>query len=307
MNIREIKEIPIADLLAHLGHRPVSALRGGTQLMYLSPLRSESTASFSVSTTQNLWHDYGTGKGGSIIDLAMEMRGGCALHDAVLWLEEQYQQFSGRTVTDSSRSMVFRQPSPPRVLDMTDMTVEELTHPALLSYLMSRGIPVNIAVRHCREVHYRLNGREYFGIAFRNILGGIEIRNPFFKGCYGPKAPTIIKASKESRTEDCCVFEGFMDLLSYMAMREDPRDRYEGIIRREPTDCIVLNSTSIIGKAMPFIGVYDRVWCYLDNDQAGRNTCQAIMDAMPGRTEDMSAAFAPHKDLNEYLSRKGRG
>ena len=37
--------------------------------MYLSLLREERTPSFSVSYDKNLWHDFGTGEGGSIIDL----------------------------------------------------------------------------------------------------------------------------------------------------------------------------------------------------------------------------------------------
>jgi DNA primase len=39
---------------------------------YKSPLRDEKTASFVVDTNTNRWRDFGTQKGGSIIDLAME-------------------------------------------------------------------------------------------------------------------------------------------------------------------------------------------------------------------------------------------
>ena len=43
--------------------------------MYLSLLREERTPSFSVSYDKNLWHDFGTGEGGSIIDLVARMEG----------------------------------------------------------------------------------------------------------------------------------------------------------------------------------------------------------------------------------------
>lgn len=43
--------------------------------MYLSLLREERTPSFSVSYDKNLWHDFGTGEGGSIIDLVPRMEG----------------------------------------------------------------------------------------------------------------------------------------------------------------------------------------------------------------------------------------
>ena len=51
--------------------------------MYLSLLREERTPSFSVSYDKNLWHDFGTGEGGSIIDLVPRMEG-CAEGEAVL-------------------------------------------------------------------------------------------------------------------------------------------------------------------------------------------------------------------------------
>ena len=50
--------------------------------MYLSLLREERTPSFSVSYDKNLWHDFGTGEGGSIIDLVPRMEG-CAEGEAV--------------------------------------------------------------------------------------------------------------------------------------------------------------------------------------------------------------------------------
>jgi len=50
--------------------------------MYLSLLREERTPSFSVSYDKNLWHDFGTGEGGSIIALVPRMEG-CAEGEAV--------------------------------------------------------------------------------------------------------------------------------------------------------------------------------------------------------------------------------
>ena len=46
MSIEELKEIPITDLLTHLGHRPVSRGKGGRQWLYHSPLRDDGNASF---------------------------------------------------------------------------------------------------------------------------------------------------------------------------------------------------------------------------------------------------------------------
>ncbi len=39
-----------------------------------------------------------------------------------------------------------------------------------------------MAVPNCEEVRYTLHGKRYFSIGFRNVSGGYELRNRFFKG-----------------------------------------------------------------------------------------------------------------------------
>ena len=80
MNYEEIKR--------HISIRAYLAARGilpqwerGNRGMYLSPLRKERTASFSVSYDKNLCHDFGTGEGGSIIDLVARMEN-CSVTEA---------------------------------------------------------------------------------------------------------------------------------------------------------------------------------------------------------------------------------
>ena len=93
MKIEELRKIPIWGLLSHLGIEPVSSRRGGSQLMYHSPLRPDKNASFSVSTQKNLWMDFGTSQGGNVIDLAIALKGYCPFSEAVTWLEEQAKWF----------------------------------------------------------------------------------------------------------------------------------------------------------------------------------------------------------------------
>jgi hypothetical protein len=127
----------------------------------------------------------------------------------------------------------------------------------------------------------------------------MEIRNPFFKGSYGVKAPSVITLSKSERTPSCCVFEGFMDFLSYqtlLARYNDP------VINPVARDCIILNSTSMVQKAVPFIQVYDVAFTYLDNDTAGQQATSTIEDAMNERIIRMSDRFMGYNDLNDYLT-----
>lgn len=71
MTIQEIKAIQISNFLASKGYEPIN--RKGNKWWYLSPLHTEKTASFKVDLTQNVWYDFALGKGGNIIDLAMQL------------------------------------------------------------------------------------------------------------------------------------------------------------------------------------------------------------------------------------------
>ena len=274
MKIEELKRIPIWELLSHLGIEPVSKRGGGAQLMYHSPLRPDRNASFSVSTRKNLWMDFGTSQGGNVIDLAIALKGYCTFSEAVTWLEEQarwfhkdilYEDFSRYDDAHMSRLSGHS--------GISNMRVEELTSPRLLEYLESRGIPAAIGQRYCKEAHYTVRDREYYGVVFLNILGGMEIRSRSFKGCHGVKAPSVVSVEKTKRTSCCCVFEGFMDFLSYMVLEEKG---VPDIVQSFPYDCIILNSTSIIQRAIPFIGVYHIAYCYLDNDFAGKQAFDTL-------------------------------
>ena len=304
MKIEELKKIPIWELLSHLGIEPVSKRGGGAQLMYHSPLRPDRNASFSVSTRKNLWMDFGTSQGGNVIDLAIALKGYCTFSEAVTWLEEQarwfhkdilYEDFSRYDDAHMSRLSGHS--------GISNMRVEELTSPRLLEYLESRGIPASIGQRYCKEAHYTVRDREYYGVAFLKILGGMEIRSRSFKGCHGVKAPSVVSVEKTKRTSCCCVFEGFMDFLSYMVLEEKG---VPDIVQSFPYDCIILNSTSIIQRAIPFIGVYHIAYCYLDNDFAGKQALDTLDLLMPGRIFEMSTRFSPYNDLNDYLMQQPR-
>ena len=294
MSIYDLKEIPITDLLTHLGHRPVSRAKGGRQWFYHSPLREDNNASFCVSSDKNLWFDFGTSRGGNVIDLAKALNGECSFKVAASWLKEQSRGFKlDLPLTAAIDSSVPLRPDS----EMENVRVSPLTNQSLIGYLWSRGIPANIGRRYCEEVTYDIRGHHFFALCFMNILGGMEIRNPFFKGSYGVKAPSIITLSKTERTPSCCVFEGFMDFLSYLTLL----NQYDPVINPVPRDCIVLNSTSMVKKAIPFIQVYDVAFTYLDNDAAGQQAVDTIEAAMVDRTIRMSDRFREFNDLNDYL------
>jgi hypothetical protein len=170
----------------------------------------------------------------------------------------------------------------------------------LKSYLQSRSINLDIGERECKEIHYTCNKKGYFAVAFPNRAGGYEIRNPYFKGCIAPKDISIIRKSERLRGGYCCLFEGFMDYLSYLTLVKLGRIT-EG---SESMDYIVLNSVSNASRVIEPIKKYEIIHCYLDNDDAGRRVVDTLQELLGNRVCDMFAAYPLYKDLNDFLRNK---
>ena len=276
-----MREIPIADFLNAMGVRP--AKQRGQVLWYSAPYRTERTPSFKVDTVKNVWFDFGIGKGGDIFDLA-----GAFIGSEDFLLRAAFIAKSGvcplPVMTQSPRNKE-------RELAFEDIWMRSLQDSKLLGYLEERGIDAHVAIPNCEEVRCRVHGKRYYAVGFRNRSGGMELRNRFFKGCIPPKDISL----KRNGSEVCAVFEGFMDYLSAMQL---------GIIA---SDWLVLNSVSNVEKAVKALKGYEKIECYLDNDEAGRRTFQRLRADLGKKVFDRSSLYADHKDLNEFLLSKNAG
>ena len=283
MNIDQIKQIKLQDFLAAMGCKPVKQY--GVNLMYLSPFRTEKHASFKVNTENNQWYDFGIGRGGNIIALAELLYNS----SDVSYLIHQIERNAPSSVSGSLPTV---KPTTPQN-SFEHLQVLPITHPALIKYLEERCIDVETARTVCKELHFDTRGKHYFGIGFPNIAGGYEIRNPFFKGCIAPKDISHFYAEEPKKV--CFVFEGFMDLLSFMTLRRKEND---GLKRQ---DYLVLNSVTNIHKVAKRLSRYDSVQCFLDNDEAGRNAYLQLSKELGKTVTDASTLYNGFKDLNEYL------
>ena len=301
--MNNVKNISIKGFLAGRGIAPKQ--ERDDYGVYLSPLREERTPSFKVDYGQNLWYDHGIGAGGSIIDLVARMER-CSIGEAIRRLENDAP---GALSFSSHRNAPT--PKKPRI---GIVSVGDLAHPALVEYLTDRGIDSGTAQKYCREVRYRIGGREYFAIGFRNDAGGWELRNRSFKGSSTPKNITTIRgggngdttgAGADSDTgpipadaggsDTVMVFEGFIDFLSYLSLKQSP----------SPTiDTAVLNSVANLRRAIPFLESHRTIHAFLDNDEAGRKTLADLHESLPGsEVVDQSSFYRNHKDLNDYWRR----
>ena len=278
MDAKAINKFPIREYLAARGIRPVKDR--GYYGLYHSPLREDRTPSMKVDYDKNLWIDYGAGEGGTLIDLMMRMER-CDAGEAMRRLEQKITGMPAFSFLGYSNPV-----SPHRESAIAIEKVRPLENPALLAYLTERGIDFATARAHCSEVHYRVANKFYFAIGFCNDAGGWELRNRYFKGCTS-KAPTIRRGDYPT----CLIFEGFMDYLSFLTLKRNPTP---------PHNIVVLNSVTNLIKVVPFIASHERVYTYLDNDEAGRKAT-AELKAACCNLSDQSIHYRQYNDLNDYL------
>lgn len=131
-DLKEIKAIPCGEVarkygmhLKEKGNRLWGRLRDG-----------EKTASFSINLKDNLWYDFGSGRGGSVIDLVAELEG-ISSKEAINRLAEEYgfknensQAVNGwRSLTDNQYREIGIQPEVATMnfgFDLNKHTIEQL-------------------------------------------------------------------------------------------------------------------------------------------------------------------------------------
>jgi 5S rRNA maturation endonuclease (ribonuclease M5) len=273
MNCNEANQIPIESFLSSMGFEPARVTRYSR--WYHSPLRNESTPSFVVDVRINKWFDHGIAKGGSLVDLGTRLTN-LTVSDFLKHVENFNVMSSGVHQTLVSTS----------AWHVTDE--RSISHPALKRYLTDRRIPLSLASKHCKEVHYTNGDSTFYGIGLRNDSNGYEVRNARFKGTIGKKDISTINIGAPTIT----VYEGMLDFLSGLALFSDTA----------LTTTIVLNSVNQVQKAIDRIRALhpERINCLLDNDESGRACFKTISEQL-SNASDHSKHFAPYKDVNEFL------
>lgn len=280
MDAKDINQFPIRKYLESLN---IYSIKDKNYYgMYHSPFRKDGNASMKVDYNKNLWIDFGSNEGGTLIDLVMRMEN-CSNGRAMQLLEQYISgipSFSFQGDDDFGK----KEAEPESAIRITG--VAPLSSQPLIDYLCERRINIDIAKFHCKEIDYSVNGKPYFAIGFRNDAGGYELRSKYFKGCTS-KAIT----SHTFKQSSCQLFEGFMDYLSFLTMKN---------WQRSPIDAIVLNSLANLPKVENILTGYKSVALFLDNDEAGKRAVQNLRSVCK-EVLDMSTHYGKHKDLNDYL------
>ncbi len=277
LSCEKARAVCIVKAMAKVGHLPKRETE--REAWFLSPFRPETQASFKVSKTKNLWFDHGVGFGGNVIDLVMRLYG-CRVRDALRFLSDMPPSFSFHPqpfVPPSDDGLLIKGANP-------------IWHLGLKAYLKQRNIALETAKKYCKEVHYSCKGRDYYAIGLQNDSGGWELRNKYYKNSSSPKNITYL----QNRYRRLIVTEGMFDFLTVV-------DFY-----CNNTDFLILNSLSMVKRAMNYIELYGQIELYLDNDKAGKRLTDRLIQHH-SNCVDKSYLYKDYKDVNEmWIGRKNR-
>lgn len=287
--IKELKQIPIEVWLLSKGIKEEN--KNGGKKIYKSPLRQENTASFSVDTIRNTFFDFGNPnkKTTSIIDLVMLMEK-VSFPDACKILESYDGEKEKEFIKDNfSLFTVNTLNDEPKNYEVT--AVKDLQHPALIRYVESRKITLNTAFSYLKEIHYKNAKGQFFGVGYQNDSDGYVLRSEIMKKPIN-LGKSGIKTFAISDCKSVSIFEGMFDFLSCI-------EHYKRLPR---CTAIILNSVSNLSKAMPQLERAEKIYSYLDNDDAGQKATQKMKDAGLNIL-DQSNIYKNYKDFNEYLNK----
>ena len=295
---KQLHSISIIEIMAHYGKR-LDHTRSG---LYFSPFREELNPSFHLDEAKNTWYDYGTGEGGSLFDFVCKFAG-CTKGEVYDWLasfrnmvpESEYKAVVAPIIEKSHHSSKI----------VIDSTSHKFTKHKLVEYAESRAVSKEVLERYCEEVIYHVDSvpdRQFYAIGFKNNSGGYVLRSSISKRCSSSDITTLSPDGQMTDTvasNKVLVFEGFMDFLSWITDVKQDTPQY---------DCCILNSVTNLTKALTWITAHSHVAAFMDNDSAGQEAMQKIMESIPDTASadvcvyDMSKLYQGYNDLNEKLS-----
>lgn len=298
MRADQAKKISMFDLLAHLGHHPKRARKGGNDVWYISPFRQENDTSFKIRLSDNIWYDHGEGKGGNILDFVMkykqiDLRGALSFLEKIS-LGKETSKTSLFPIANST-PIFFNKPVRkaseliPKILE-----IKPVFSYALKNYIKERAIEPDIAYKYLKEIQYHVDGKQFYALGFKNRAGGWELRSPIFKGCIGEKDITVIETGQQ-RTS---IFEGYMDFLSYLTLKGNDSIS---------SDILILNSNAMKRVGLEYIkkNHYKEVCTFLDNDPSGQTALEFFKAELRSHSFiTCNYLYASFNDLNDYLMQK---
>jgi len=299
MNCEEANQFDMVDYLNLLGFQP-QKIRG-SDYWYLSPLRDEKVPSFKIERNKNVWYDHGMGKGGSLIDFAIEyfhwdvseaLKKISSFHPHI-----HFKNIAERPLFHLLENSLLNHRDARETAIKIITAKRPISYPMLCRYLQHRRIEKSIADAYAYEVHFTAGKKEklYTATGFKNNAGGYELRNEYFKGCSSQKYITYL----DNKAKDITVFEGFFDFMSYQSLSQSKSAK----LPDRPSNFLMLNSLTFFERSLLLMEKHQGIHLYLDRDTAGRKyTDLALKRSL--RFTDESKLYNGYKDLNDLLTGK---
>lgn len=280
-NFNKAKEVSIESYLKLRGYSPKK--ESAKWLHYLSPFGNETNPSFVVNKYTNRFKDYSADKSGSVIDLCMELERVPA-GAAVDILLKRTTQAKARKFEEIPKE----KQKPPIIIVREGDIVSE----TLINYFRNvRKIDIDLLRMYCCQVEFLMmmktgKYKRQKAIGFKNILGGYELRNNWYKGSSAPKAWSRVG----DKTDIVNVFEGFVDFLTAMMyLRTD----------KLLNESYIMNTTSFHMQLMDIWQNYKGVNMFVDNDPTGDKVFYRMLARHHGVNE-MRKIYTGFNDFNEF-------
>lgn len=282
----EAKKVSVVNYLSSIGFMPIKET--GSYFYYLSPLpgRNEKNPSFLVRKKDGKWSDKGINfKWDDVIELVMLLEN-CTFKQSIdILLGNIHETEIKEEVKENIPSIVIK-----------DMT--EISSMSVINELKRRKINIDIAKIYCKEAFVvfplsKTNNKKVHNfIAFKNDLGGYELRNRYLKISSSPKYFTRLKG----RSLDKDIFEGFIDFLSFLTFNKTEKNINKSII---------LNSLIYLSAVYPDLNSEGLNNMYLD---WGNAADLALKELKKDKIKyvDKRDMFLMYKDLNDMLRNYAR-
>ncbi|MGV0923967.1 toprim domain-containing protein [Empedobacter tilapiae] len=280
MNLNDINKLDLEQILANY-YLLKSIKKSEKSIWVISPFRpNESTPSFHISKIYkyDIWFDHGNGLGGKNVDFFMYY-----LKTDIKGVLKYFNENSFSFQQQKSSNDIL---SPKNIYSVLEL--KKITSFPLIKYLDERKLPLEIVNRYCKEIHYKLNDKKYYAIAFPNIQNGFEIRNKYVKICLVKKDISLIINNQDQLK----IFESWSDFISYLFLFPDDEFQH---------DFLILNSISLLKKRLDLINQYEKIESYLDHDDVGKSATDFLETELKNKVKDDSFFYKNFKDLNEYI------
>ncbi len=267
--------------------------RTGDRIMATATYRDENTASISIQQKNGrwLWKDFGSGQGGSWIDLVMAVNN-LNYSDAIKFLNNiENAEIKENFSFGCQEKKEFK----PNGIEIEITGIDtEITDDRLINYLHSRAI--SFMPDWLKQINYSVvkNNKAYLNsaVGIKNSAGGYSVRNPKIKMNIGKSAYSLFLNNSDSKNEIIFVTEGLFDGLT---IAEKMRNRLY--------DLIILNSVkNLNNKVIEILSSYKNIVLSLDNDIAGKETENKII--LQIKNIPIHKLTFKAKDLNETFALK---